>query len=296
MAEWQTLEQLVAKVETLDAEHRSRIAAEGMVIGAMCARAAAKAHTDDFVIEEYADSLEVYGYLGVDESGLFLATRTTEDDFHEAHFGPDYPRGYTVCRPDDWPVNWLRFVVDTQKLDELKACLQKALQAQLERSTHAPRAGAHEQWMPSPPVVRVAEAVGLSSTVQTWRRLERERLIDPQASLASAATLLESTCKGILRARGVNTDQVRGVLAAFKQTSKSLTQRTQEVPAGLTTLLSGLSSIAHGVAELRNAHSTAHDRGEGHGDVPDHIVELAVFASGMASVFLMRHHEAAKIG
>jgi hypothetical protein len=98
-------------------------------------------------------------------------------------------------------------------------------------------------------------------------RLERGMEGDPAAVIGSSKDLIESVCKLVLQRLNVPYEDSIKVPALVKTTLKSLKLHPESLaptaPAGeaVKRILSALSSMAVGVAELRNELGTGHGRG-----------------------------------
>lgn len=117
--------------------------------------------------------------------------------------------------------------------------------------------------LPPLPVAEVDEAV----LREHLARLERGLQGDPAAVIGSSKELIESVCKLVLRRLSVEHDEKADVPVLVKTTLKALKLHPETLaptaPAGeaVKRILGALSSMAIGVAELRNEIGTGHGRG-----------------------------------
>lgn len=106
----------VEQVEREDARKRDHVAKLSKQFAEQCTRANVRSRTKNMVFSE-AGGEEVYGYVGAGPEGLFIAYRTSSEDLEDAANG--FERTFTPREPSAWPVEWLRYVMDNRKLDEL---------------------------------------------------------------------------------------------------------------------------------------------------------------------------------
>lgn len=119
---------------------------------------------------------------------------------------------------------------------------------------------------------------------------------DPPAALTAACAILETVCKTYLEAEGhpLPSKQVLGPL--WTETAAQLGLSAKDmVDADLRQVLSGLSSVAVGVAALRTHGGSAH----GHTDAKSYRVEprharLAVHAAHTLAMFVLETWDARK--
>jgi hypothetical protein len=133
-----------------------------------------------------------------------------------------------------------------------------------------------------------------------YRRAYDQVETDPPAAVTAACAILETVCKIYLEDEGhdLPSKQVLGPL--WTETAARLGLAAKDVTDGdLRQILSGLSSIAVGVAALRTHKGSAH----GHTDVaarnyrlePRHA-RLAVHAAHTLAMFVLETWEARKTG
>lgn len=97
---------------------------------------------------------------------------------------------------------------------------------------------------------------------------------DPAAAIGSAKQLIEATAKTVLRERGIVIDENAKVPALVKQAQKALHLDASSATPGpdgtdaVKKILGGVSSIAVGVAELRNR---GYGTGHGQASVPSNL-------------------------
>jgi hypothetical protein len=96
-----------------DATAREHLKALGNRLVEEARRAHVYASGQNFALVEdsYGDGHGVYGYLSVGPHGFHLATRTEWDDITGQSMDPEGDPFYSVQELENWPVEWLRLIV-----------------------------------------------------------------------------------------------------------------------------------------------------------------------------------------
>lgn len=121
---------------------------------------------------------------------------------------------------------------------------------------------------------------------------------DPALAVGTAKELLETTCKFILTERSVLPGGSPDVPQLVRATAKALKLLPDDIPDAakgadsIRRVLSSVTQIASGVAELRNLYGTGHGRdGKRRGLLPRHA-RFVVTSVAAAATFLLETHEA----
>lgn len=132
------------------------------------------------------------------------------------------------------------------------------------------------------------------------RRMESSIDSDPSLAIGTAKELLETCCRTILSERGKTVTGMPDLPSLARDTLKELKLVPDAVPdssrgADVTKrLLSNLSTISNGLAELRNLYGTGHGKhGQTTGVKPRHA-KLAVGAASTFATFLFETHQETK--
>ncbi len=131
---------------------------------------------------------------------------------------------------------------------------------------------------------------------QQITRMEAAVDSDPELAIGTAKELIETCCKTILKERGVEFVENSDMLKLVKNTAKelSLTRDDIEDNAKLAStvknLLSNLTTIAQGIAELRNTYGTGHGKEATTQCLGPRHAKLAVGAASTLAVFLVETH------
>lgn len=134
-------------------------------------------------------------------------------------------------------------------------------------------------------------ALGEQEVMRAWERALARRESDPEGAITAARTLMESTCKHILDARGIAYVEKDDIAQLYSKTAKSLnlapSQHTEET---FKRILGGCHSVVEGLGSLRNSMSDAHGSGRRVIRTQPRHAQLAVNLSGAMSAFLVATH------
>lgn len=132
---------------------------------------------------------------------------------------------------------------------------------------------------------------------QQITRMEGAALNDPDLAIGTAKELLETCCRTILADRGVAVTKSMDLPQLVKLATKELQLTPDDIPEKakaaetIKRLLSNLSAVAQGVAELRNQYGTGHGKPFGNKGLSPRHAKLAVGAASTLAVFLIETHQ-----
>ena len=137
------------------------------------------------------------------------------------------------------------------------------------------------------------QAINSQSIIDDWNRMLTAAEIDPEDAITSARALVESTCKAILEELEIPYEDRWNLGRLYKEAAQAL----QLSPSGyheqvFKQILSGMFSVSHGLAEVRNAFGDAHGKGKQPVRATPRHARLAVNAAGTLAVFLLETREA----
>ena len=141
-----------------------------------------------------------------------------------------------------------------------------------------------------------AEKFDSENMFQQIKRIEESTEQDPSLAIGSAKELIETCCKTILKERMVSFDEKAELPKLVKAAMKELNLLPDNIPSqskGAETIkriLSNLSSVTQGVAELRNLYGTGHGRSSNLKGLSSRHAKLAVGAASTLVVFLFETH------
>ena len=131
---------------------------------------------------------------------------------------------------------------------------------------------------------------------QQITRMEASVMNDPALAIGTAKELVETCCKTILEARGVEFSKSTDLPVLMKLVAKVLELTPDDIPNMtkavdiIKRLLSNLATITQGIAELRNQFGTGHGKPAGARGLTSRHAKLAVGAASTLAVFLAETH------
>lgn len=153
---------------------------------------------------------------------------------------------------------------------------------------------------PTTPGIAAAKATfsgtDLSYVSQQITRMEGAVQNDPGLAIGTAKELIETCCKTILHERGVEFGAADDLPKLVKRTLKELRLAPADIPDEakavdtIRKLLSNLSTVASGIAELRNKYGTGHGKEAAHRGLSARHAKLAIGAASTLAVFLVETH------
>lgn len=145
-----------------------------------------------------------------------------------------------------------------------------------------------------------AKSLDASHLAEQIRRMEDSVETDPSLAIGTAKELIETCCKTILSERGQEISGTPDIPTLTKATLKELNLVPEGVPNEargadvIKRLLSNLSTIGHGLAELRGLYGTGHGQHGSTSGLTTRHAKLAVGAASTLAVFLFETHEQTK--
>ena len=127
-----------------------------------------------------------------------------------------------------------------------------------------------------------------------WNKALERRATDPEGAITIARTILESVCKQILDAKGVEYNVTKIELSQlYKATAEELNlapeQHTERI---FKQILGSCSAIVNGLGTLRNKLGDAHGKGTSPVKPSARHAELAVNLAGTTALFLVQTYDA----
>ena len=125
---------------------------------------------------------------------------------------------------------------------------------------------------------------------------------DTDLAIGTAKELLETACKSILKQKGVTADPSWSLSRLIKETSDKLDFKPKEAEdpkkaeQSIKQILGGISSIVHGVSELRNAYGSGHGKDADFKGLEAKYAKLLVgVVSEIVVIFLATNGETAEL-
>lgn len=145
-----------------------------------------------------------------------------------------------------------------------------------------------------------AQRLNANHLAEQIRRMKDSVATDPSLAIGTAKDLIETCCKTILAARGKDIQGMPDVPTLTKATLKELNLVPEGVPnsakgaAVIKRILSNLSTVGQGLAELRGLYGTGHGHHGTTAGLTTRHAKLAVGAASTLAVFLFETHEQTK--
>jgi len=149
----------------------------------------------------------------------------------------------------------------------------------------------------APPVLsRLSGAADILSFDTVSRDLQRaldNTQADPESSVTSACSTVESVCRSILVELGEELPKKKDIKGLFNAVKKPLSlspDRTDidpEIADDVRKILSGLATVVEGIGALRTHGSTAHGRERGYPRIDYRIASLSINAASTVALFLI---------
>jgi hypothetical protein len=122
---------------------------------------------------------------------------------------------------------------------------------------------------------------------------------DPSLAIGTAKELIETCCKTILAERGQEISGTPDISTLTKATFKQLNLVPEGIPNSargaevIRRILSNLSTVCHGLAELSGLYGTGHGQHAAASGLKSRHAKLAVGAASTLAIFLFETHEQA---
>ena len=145
-----------------------------------------------------------------------------------------------------------------------------------------------------------AQAIDANHLAEQIRRMEDSVETDPTLAIGTAKELIETCCKTILAERGQEISGTPDIPTLTKATLKELSLVPEGVPNAargadvIKRLLSNLSTVGHGLAELRGLYGTGHGQHGSTSGLTSRHAKLAVGTASTLAIFLFETHEQTK--
>lgn len=144
-----------------------------------------------------------------------------------------------------------------------------------------------------------AQTLNANHLAEQIRRMKDSIEIDPSLAIGTAKELIETCCKTILAERGQEISGSPDIPSLTKATFKQLNLVPEGIPNSargaevIKRILSNLSTVGHGLAELRGLYGTGHGQHATTSGLTSRHAKLAVGAASTLAIFLFETHEQA---
>ena len=122
----------------------------------------------------------------------------------------------------------------------------------------------------------------------------------PHVAIGLAKELIETSCKSILRENAITINSDWNLPQLMKETTKLLKLTPEDIPdekkgsKTIKQILGSLTSVVHGLSELRNDYGTGHGNDKRFRGLQVRHAKLAVGAASTLAIFLLETHEIRK--
>ena len=119
----------------------------------------------------------------------------------------------------------------------------------------------------------------------------------PDLAIGTAKELIETICRTILEQRNVEVDTSWDLPQLLKQTTKQLQLTPEGIPdtinaaKSIKSILSSLSTVVHGLSELRNQYGSGHGKKANFKGLSPRHAKLSVGAASTLAIFLLETHK-----
>jgi hypothetical protein len=145
-----------------------------------------------------------------------------------------------------------------------------------------------------------AQALNANHLAEQIRRMKDSVETDPSLAIGTAKELIETCCMTILAERGQEISGTPDIPTLTKATLKELNLVPEGIPNSargadvIKRILSNLSTVGHGLAELRGLYGTGHGQHGSTAGLTTRHAKLAVGAASTLAIFLFETHEQTK--
>jgi hypothetical protein len=242
-------------------------------------------------LERYGDDEAIYGYLFFDDTGLYVAYRSTEDDLAEASAVSSDPT-YSSESIDKCKAVWLRALAAPAILQSLINSITEAVRASVDADNEAVRALAATVNLPTrsleTAIVDAAHKLSFGVVLRDWKEAQSALGVDAADAATRACRLLETLCKHILQKRNQPMPTDQSIQKLFKSAVRSLNLNPdQQSSEDLRLVASGMFSAVQGIGALRTHAGTAHGSAADRHEITFSEARLAVNSAGVLATFMM---------
>jgi hypothetical protein len=168
-------------------------------------------------------------------------------------------------------------------------------------SGHPVYAARYVGTVPNPGLAAAKDIIAVTDPAYTARqinRMEAAIATEPDLAIGTAKELVETVCKTILDARGVEYTNTESMPALVRKARSALSQTPEQIANQASTenaiakILASLGGLASGLAEIRNLYGTGHGKTSGSATLEARHARLAAGAASALAVFLIESHNA----
>ncbi|MFP9113092.1 abortive infection family protein [Flavobacterium sp. RHBU_3] len=143
----------------------------------------------------------------------------------------------------------------------------------------------------------IREIFNADYVTQQINQMETSIEVAPHISIGLAKELIETCCKSILQELGLEYDKNWDLIKLMKETTKLLKLTPDNIPnevkaaASIKQILGSLSSVVHGIAEVRNEYGSGHGKDSKFIGLQPRHAKLAVGAASTLAIYLLETYQ-----
>jgi hypothetical protein len=147
---------------------------------------------------------------------------------------------------------------------------------------------------------KAAESLNAATLSKQIRRMEESIHSDPELAIGTAKELVETVCRTVLTERGRDVEgkpELPALTMAALKELELLPDGLPEATRGVETvrrLVSNLSALTQGIAELRNLYGTGHGKDGKAASIEPRHAALAVGSAATFARFLFETHQGSR--
>ncbi|HXT69933.1 MAG TPA: abortive infection family protein [Vicinamibacterales bacterium] len=249
--------------------------------------------SDNTTFEEDGSGDAVYGHLFYSRGTVAVAYRHSEEDTMQYLHQEDLDEPtFHIKKLEDCSEKWLRAISQPRVIDSLLQKMVAELEAQhtsvsasirnIGQTLNVPVRNAEDA------LEAAARELGYDDVISEWQSAQAAVYRDPRDAITRASSLVETVCKHVLTARGVQFPSDLTIQGLLKSVLKVLGWSPEsQANEDLRKTAGGIMTVIFSLGAWRTHEGTAHGRAPGD-RMPTHVeARLAVNLAGVASTFLM---------
>jgi len=286
------IESLAGRVQDHEQGMRKSLASLGERLAAICKIAGITYGGQTFNMDMLDPGMMVYGHLYCNEEGLFIGTRTTQDDIDDREGRNEYSGGFTLTAVQECPRQWLNEAVSGGRLRSFLTGFSDRLHKEAEEIAGRTKLVDQLTNAPSSAIASslesVAERLGYGRVVGDWRAAQEEVQTNPDGAITAACTMVETVCKHILGDMEETLPADQSIQPLYRAVAKKLSlDPTDQAEAEMRKLCGGLATATQNIGAVRTKMGDAHGKAAHFVEPVTSLARLAVNSAGILATFLM---------
>lgn len=248
-------------------------------------------------LEPIGEDDEFYGHLFYSDKKLYVAFRSTEDDFNDSMDNiPEALQSMQTKTLNEISADWLYKLSNEKVLLSLFKSIENKLDSindQIDSSMQSiNKILDYQSNEIKEDVLKSLDELNVQSLSKEWIKARSLITIDPADSITRSSSYLESICKTILVGLKKSLPKTLDITNLIKECVNVLKLSEEKtVENDLLKLISGIKSIFQSVGSLRTHFGTAHGSSPGTYEINEHYARIANNAAGTVSIFLIQRYK-----